>query len=177
MLTIMKFPSSPYEKLHSRKICKFGEKATVPKVPLPRVGKWLIHRTALFYFPNYYSFIPSSVHKQRAHSLLHYPLIAMTLYKKADRGLFLYWTQTKSTHSPATEKLQKHTLQEKLSSFGPSGEQARMRLKSFTKAANVPFSLSFTRVCEEELALDTIAERLQLVLLTTLMLMCRAGMP
>lgn len=48
MLTIMKFPSSPYEKLQNRKICKFGEKATVPKVPLPRVGKSLIHRTALF---------------------------------------------------------------------------------------------------------------------------------
>lgn len=76
---------------------------------------------------------PNSVHKQSAHNLLHYPSVAMTVQKKADTGLFLCWTQTESIHSPAAEKLQKRTLWEKLSPFGPSGEQDRMLLKYFNK--------------------------------------------
>lgn len=117
MLRIMELPSSPYEKLQSTKTCEFGEKATVLNAPPPRAGKSLIHRTALFISLiialSYPILFINRVHITCfiIHRLLwHY-------IRKLREAFFSVECGPRALTVLATEKLQKRTLQEKLSPF------------------------------------------------------------
>lgn len=90
IIRIIKFPSAPDKETAKQKDIQGWRKSRCAKC-VSTMG-WEVTRTqhCSAEFSNYYSSIPSSVHKQRAHNLLHYPSVAMTLYKKADRGFLLY---------------------------------------------------------------------------------------
>lgn len=132
----------------------------MPNMPLSGAVKSLTHRSALLIsliiaLPYCY------VHKRRAHYLLCYSSVAMAVYKKADRSLFLSQTQNQSIPSPATGKLQKHKLQAHLSSSGSiwqtSQEAAQILLQ---RQQTQPFNPGIEEVLpdSEEQALNTLQE-------------------
>lgn len=146
-------------------MCKPGESNTVLNAPLSRPGKSLTHRTALL-AALIISFLPSSGHRQSTHTLLHYPVVAMTLSGSWQRPFALLNTDQEHPQPWGTEAAQTRAPGE-APSFGPRGErQAKGAAQILEQAANTTFNPSFVQGWEKALALESTAGRLQLVPLT-----------